>query len=76
MVEVLELGAFIPLLLWLLSEQHVAAPQQADRALAAIESWAIRRTLLRRTMKDVNKLVVALLIELDRHPSAGVVTPR
>ena len=71
-VEALELGAFIPLLLWLLSEQHVAAPHQADKALAAVESWAIRRTLLRRTMKDVNKLVVALLRELDRHPSERV----
>ena len=34
-VEALELGAFIPLLLWLLSEQHAAAPNQADKALGA-----------------------------------------
>lgn len=67
-VEALELGAFIPLLLWLLSEKHAASPLQADKALTAVESWAVRRTLLRRTMKDVNKLVVALLRELDQHP--------
>lgn len=67
-VEALELGAFIPLLLWLLTEKHAAAPLQADKALAAVESWAVRRTLLRRTMKDVNKLVVALLRE-PAHPA-------
>jgi hypothetical protein len=71
-VEALELGAFIPLLLWLLSEQHAAAPNQADKALEAVESWTVRRTLLRRTMKDVNKLVVALLRELEQHPSERV----
>jgi hypothetical protein len=71
-VEALELGAFIPLLLWLISEHHDTSADQADRALGAVESWAVRRTLLRRTMKDVNKLVVALLTELDEHPSAVV----
>ena len=71
-VEALELGAFIPLLLWLISEHHEASATQTDRALAAVESWAVRRTLLRQTMKDVNKLVVALLRELDKHPSETV----
>jgi hypothetical protein len=71
-VEALELGAFIPLLLWLISEHHVASAAQSDKALGAVESWAVRRTLLRRTMKDVNKLVVALLKELDEHPSSLV----
>lgn len=68
-VEALELGVFIPLLLWVITNAHPASPTQADRALAAVESWAVRRTLLRRTMKDVNRLVVALLKELDQHPS-------
>jgi hypothetical protein len=71
-VEAFELGAFIPLLLWLLSEKHAAEPLQADKALKAVESWAVRRTLLRRTMKDVNKLVVSLLRELDQHSSRRV----
>jgi hypothetical protein len=71
-VETLELGAFTPLLLWLLSEEHKTSGESADRALRALESWAIRRTLLRRTMKDVNKLVVALLVELDRRPEQQV----
>ena len=67
-VEALELGVFIPLLLWVITDAHPASPQQADRALAAVESWAVRRTLLRRTMKDVNRLVVAILKEVDQHP--------
>ena len=64
-VEALELGAFIPLLLWLISDNHAPPRDQVDKALAALESWAVRRTLLRRTMKDINKLVVALLQRLD-----------
>lgn len=71
-VEALELGVFIPLLLWVITDAHPASPEQADRALAAVESWAVRRTLLRRTMKDVNRLVVALLKGLDQHPSHAV----
>jgi len=71
-IEALELGVFIPLLLWIITDAHPTSPTQADRALAAVESWAVRRTLLRRTMKDVNRLVVALLKELDRQPSASV----
>lgn len=66
-VEALELGAFIPLLLWMISSNHNTPPGQVDKALRAVESWVVRRTLLRRTMKDVNQLVVALLKELDKH---------
>ena len=58
-VEALELGAFIPLFLWIITSANSVSPEQADRALAAVESWAVRRTLLRRTMKDVNRMVVA-----------------
>lgn len=71
-VEALELGAFIPLLLWMISDNHAPPRDQVDRALAAVESWAVRRTLLRRTMKDVNKLVVALLQHLGEHPLDAV----
>jgi hypothetical protein len=71
-IEALELGVFIPLLLWVITDAHPASPEQADRALGAVESWAVRRTLLRRTMKDVNRLVVTLLRELDGHPSDEV----
>lgn len=65
-VEDLELGAFIPLLLWLISDNHKVPQPEVDEALQAVESLAVRRTLLRMTMKDINKLVVAVLKELDR----------
>ena len=71
-VEALELGAFTPLLLWLISEEHPTPVAQRDAALSAMESWVVRRTLLRQTMKDVNKLVVAMLKELDQHAGANV----
>lgn len=71
-VEALELGVFIPLLLWVITNAHPVSPEQADRALAAVESWAVRRTLLRRTMKDVNRLVVAVLKELDKAPAGSI----
>lgn len=71
-VEALELGAFTPLLLQLISHNHLPPQDQMDKALRAVESWAVRRTLLRRTMKDVNHLVVALLKDLDEHPLDAV----
>ena len=64
-VESFELAATTPLLLWMLSENHAVPDAQIAEALGALESWVIRRTLLRMTMKDVNKLMVAMLGVLD-----------
>ncbi|WP_328306854.1 DUF262 domain-containing protein [Actinomycetospora sp. NBC_00405] len=64
-IESLQLGTTTPLLLWLISSNHRVPAEQIDRALAAAESWVVRRMLLRRTTKDVNKAVVALLAHLD-----------
>jgi hypothetical protein len=60
-VEGLELGATIPLLLWLISDNHNIPDDAVARALGAVESWCVRRTLLRATMKDVNRFVIALI---------------
>lgn len=67
-IENLELGSFIPLLLWLISDHHAVPEEQAKQGLAAIESMAVRRTLLRMTSKDYNNLVVAILKALDGVP--------
>ncbi|GAA1772221.1 DUF262 domain-containing protein [Nostocoides vanveenii] len=64
-VESLELASTTPLLLWMLSENHKVPDEQIAVALGALESWVIRRTLLRSTMKDVNKMMVAILTALD-----------
>lgn len=71
-VESLELASTTPLLLWMLSENHRVPPDQIAIALGALESWVIRRTLLRSTMKDVNKLMVAILAALDGVPVGQV----
>lgn len=52
--------------MWLLSENHGVPKTQIRVGLEAIESWVIRRTLLRATTKDVNKFMVAILKALDR----------
>lgn len=70
-VETMELAATSPLLMWLLSKNHAVVEAQVSLALSALESWVIRRTLLRYTMKDVNKLMVAILKELDQVPREG-----
>ena len=64
-VEGLELGATIPLLLWLISGNHDLPAAAVNRALGAVESWCVRRTLLRATMKDVNRFVIALIKHID-----------
>lgn len=64
-VESLELGAFTPVMLWLLAERNVIPAHVRERALAALESWAVRRMLLRLTTKDINRLVISLLRELS-----------
>ena len=64
-VESLELASTTPLLLWMLSDNYAVPENQIAIALGALESWIIRRTLLRRTMKDVNKMMVAILMTLE-----------
>lgn len=64
-VVAMELAATSPVFMWLLSENHAVPAAQREVALLSLESWVIRRTLLRMTMKDVNKLMVALLKSLE-----------
>jgi hypothetical protein len=65
-IDTMELAATSPLLMWMLSENHRVPTSQIEVGLKALESWVMRRTLLRMTMKDVNKLMVAILKALDR----------
>lgn len=73
-VETMEMAATTPVFLWLLSENHGVPGNQLKIGLAAIESWVIRRSVLRLTTKDINKFMVALLKVLhDGDPkTAGV----
>jgi Protein of unknown function DUF262/Protein of unknown function (DUF1524) len=67
-VESFELAATTPLLLWMLSDNHRVPDAQVEVGLSALESWVMRRTLLRMTMKDVNKLMVAILGMFETRP--------
>ncbi|MBD2763573.1 DUF262 domain-containing protein [Kocuria sp. cx-116] len=69
-IDAMELAATTPLFLWLLSENHGVPTDQLRRGLLAIESWVIRRTLLRMTSKDVNRFMVAVIKVLDEVPPA------
>ncbi|MFJ2620702.1 DUF262 domain-containing protein [Glutamicibacter sp. NPDC087344] len=60
-IERLEMAATTPVFLWLLSVNHGISPDQRRIALEALESWAIRRMLLRLTSKDMNKFAIAIL---------------
>ncbi len=67
-VEALEQASTTPLLLWMLSKNHKVPEDQIAVALGALESWVVRRTLLRSTMKDVNRMMVAILATLEGTP--------
>ncbi|MGW5365980.1 DUF262 domain-containing protein [Actinopolymorpha pittospori] len=71
-IEKLELAATTPAFLWLVSDNHAVPPKQVKAALRALESWAIRRTLLGLTTKDVNRFVVAILKLLDSADPSSV----
>ncbi len=73
-VQEFELAATMPLLMWIISDNHNVPDLQVRQALSALESWVIRRTLLRRTMKDVNKTMVSILGMLDENASNTIGT--
>lgn len=55
-----------PLLLWFVDpdRDHIPA-SQLNKALVAVESWLVRRTIVRATTKNYNKVIVELLNELN-----------
>lgn len=66
-IRALDSAVTSPLLLWLLRwDTTRLSAQQRDRAITALESWLVRRALVRATAKDVNRTIVDLLRALDR----------
>lgn len=65
-LQAMDSAVVTPLLLWLLRwpDQDLPA-QQRDKALQCLESWLVRRMLCRLTTKDINRLVLDLLRELN-----------
>lgn len=71
-IETMELASATPVFPWLLSENHGVPTEQRRIGLASIESWVIRRTLLRLTSKDINRFMVTVLKALDGVSSGEV----
>jgi hypothetical protein len=67
----MELAVVTPVFLWLLSANHGISADQQRIGLEALESWVIRRTLLRLTTKDINRFMVAVLKVLGEAGTAA-----
>lgn len=76
---VLESEVVKPLLMHWLDPQESQIPQmQLHKALEAVESWMVRRMLVRATTKNYNETVSDLIVKLKSAPraEAGDVTER
>lgn len=66
-LRALNSGVVGPLLLWMLRwDEQRMPPEQRATALRAVESWIVRRSLCRATVKDLNRLVVDLLKAVEK----------
>ncbi|MEJ2858125.1 MULTISPECIES: DUF262 domain-containing protein [unclassified Saccharothrix] len=63
-IEVADIAATTPLLLWLVRPGSAIPEPARHQALQAVESWVIRRLLCRVTLSDTNTLAVELLRHL------------
>src|SRR5690606_16604717 len=74
---VLESEVIKPLVLWLLDpEQHPIPEIQLAKALSVVESWMVRRMLVRATTKSYSQVVaefVALIRKSDRTNAGDVI---
>lgn len=67
-IETMELAGTTPVFLQMVSKNHGIPADQIEIGLSSLESWVVRRTLLQKTSKDLNKLIVALLKHLSDVP--------
>ncbi|OLZ49667.1 DUF262 domain-containing protein [Amycolatopsis keratiniphila] len=77
-IEVMDIAATMPLLLWLLRPASSVPPAARDQALKAVESWLVRRMLCRTTLADTNSVVVELIkhLGLQEPHEIGTATER
>jgi hypothetical protein len=66
-LEALDITTVMPLVLLLFTDASIS-PARRSNALAALESWLVRRTLLRLTTKNYNLEVAQLLAKVDGDP--------
>lgn len=60
-IRAMDSGVVSPFLLWVLRHGEQIPAEQRERALGAVESWLVRRALVRATSKQVNLTVLDLL---------------
>jgi Uncharacterized conserved protein len=66
---VLESEVIKPLLLWLLDPKELPIPEaQFNKTLDCLESWMVRRMLVRATTKAYNKIIADLIAVLRTNP--------
>lgn len=74
---VLESEVIKPLVLWLLDPEQPSVPDaQLAKALDVVESWMVRRMLVRATTKNYNQVVaelIALLRQSDRNIAGDLI---
>lgn len=63
-LSVLETTTFTPVVLWMYGPDGIVDAVSRRRALAAIESWLVRRMLTRMTTKNYNVIALSLLKDL------------
>jgi hypothetical protein len=71
---VLESEVVKPLVLWLFDPEQVPIPElQSNKALDAVESWLVRRMLVRAGTKSYNQILAELvaLLRKSERPNAG-----
>lgn len=69
-IDTLDVTTFVPVFMFLYGlPADEDAYEQRRLALRAIESWLVRRAIVRGTTKDYNKVVPALLTRLRDEPS-------
>ena len=60
-IRAMDSGVVSPFLLWVLRHGAQIPTEQRHRALRAVESWLVRRALVRATAKQVNLTILDLL---------------
>lgn len=78
-VSTLDSEVVKPILVWLAEEEQADIPSdQRDLCIAAIESWMVRRALIRAKSSSMNRFMVDLLNHLNasEHAKIGEMTVR
>jgi len=68
-VNTIEVSTAYPALLWMSGPSGIADPQQRLRAMRAIESWLIRRVIVRGNTQGYTQIFLALLKRLRELPA-------